>query len=271
MNIKNLEHLKKAVKYRGFPEELNAVLEKHITEGAPEFELKCRTKRGEDEIAFRLHFSKHKLYDFYYFNKFEATLLEKGQNEARVHTFYPDQNITALEAYNLLKYGEKTAVNKNIFDKEGKTYNAWITLDLTGEKDQHGNYPVQKYHENYYASRPFKLATAINDLAVPIKEWDQPEKLDIIFDKLRKGTPAEVSLKGNEAKGYLMVNAREGRIQLYDSSLQLIEGKDRKAAQRKEQDDASLKNNPSVPKEGEVKKKPWQNQRIRRKPKGPSI
>lgn len=245
-----MESLREALKYRGFGDSMNAELEQQMKSGAADFQLFHGTKIGNDDISFRLHFRKDNNEDRYYFNKFDTLLQPAGKpDQAFEHTFYADQHITAKEAYNLLTYGEKTAVYKTLYNKENEPYNAWITLDVNGQKDKSNNFPLNKYHDSYYKKQPFVLKEELKNLSVPVKEIEEGRYLDNMERSLKRGNAVNVTImhNGQEQAGILLVNAKAGRVDVYDDSMQLTEKKAQTVAQA------------PVNAHEDVKKKSWNN------------
>src|SRR5207245_848968 len=82
----------------------------------------------------------------YFFNSYHASLERKNGDKVE-QTFYltKGRGVTAKEAYNLL---EGRAVYKELSNKAGEPYKAWIQLDFSA-KDKNNNNEVNQYHEKY--------------------------------------------------------------------------------------------------------------------------
>lgn len=260
MNAENLDKLIETLYRKGFGEGLNEELKAKMLSGSPEFILEHMTTIGKDEVGYRLHFRRDDdpEKDKVYFNNYDAAIFKNADapGEVREHNFPADKMITAMEAYRMLKHGDLVAVNKNLFNKEGNQYNTWISIDIEGEKDERGNYPVNTYHENYYKKQPFVIGEALKNLPVPVKELGNPQTVANIEKALQKANLVEVIIKlnGAETNAFLSVNPAKGRIDLYDQNLQLIEG------QQQETKQDVGKTNSQAQSQDEVKKKPWGNQ-----------
>lgn len=259
----NTEELKEGLYRKGFGESLNAKLEESIKSGKPEFELEHAVKINQDEVNYKLYFRRDEERDKVYFNKYDVAITSPDiPGQLREHTFPTEKLITAMEAYRMLKHGELVAVNKNLYNKESQQYNTWISLDVAGKKDEYNNYPVNTYHENYYQKQPFDIKTALKDLPVPVKNLENPEKQERIEKSLKKANlvPVTIMLNDQETSGTLAVNPKIGRVDLYDQDMKLIE---------KQQQKAELKAESPGQSQDDLKKKPWENQRVNWETKNP--
>jgi hypothetical protein len=154
MNQENLKFLQDRLFYLGTEKRLYPELEKNIAEGKPEFKLPYSNHYDKDKLSADLHFRKSDTQDMYFLNRYDATLQKPGQ-ESRSQTFYLDngKGVTMKEAFNLL---DGRSVNKELKNKEGVVYNAWIKLDLNN-KDEKGNAKMLQYHKNYGYDLPTEL------------------------------------------------------------------------------------------------------------------
>jgi hypothetical protein len=169
MNEKNVDFLKDQMKYLGFGESMGDQLTAAVKEGKPEFTIRFQGEFNQQPFEANLHFKKSNQSDMYFFNKYEARLPhEQDPSQDRQSTFHLNKGtgITAKEAFNLLN---GRAVNKDLVNKEGQQYNAWVQLDLKN-KDAIGQYPVNFYHERY----GFDLEKALS--SHPIKELKDGER-----------------------------------------------------------------------------------------------
>src|SRR5690606_13319238 len=107
-----------------------------------------------------LHFRKSDQSEMYFFNKYDVTLKSENKPEAISQTFYLNKgnSITLKEAYNLMN---GRAVNKDLTNKEGQIYNAWIQLDMKNSQ-QNGNFKIKQFHQNY----GFDLENALSKLSI---------------------------------------------------------------------------------------------------------
>ncbi|GAA4748983.1 hypothetical protein [Flavisolibacter ginsenosidimutans] len=123
-------------------------------------------------------------------------------------------NITQKEAYNLMS---GRAVNKDLLNKEGQAYNAWVQMNFK-ETDKAGNYLLKQYHQNYGFDLAKELAKH------PIKELaDEKEKTRLI-ESLEKGNRQVVTFvkDGSEQKMFIEANPRFKSLTVYDASMQRV-------------------------------------------------
>ena len=88
-----------------------------------------------------LQFRKSDSSDMYFLNSYHASL-ERSNGEKVDQTFYLNKGkgITAKEAYNLL---EGRAVFKELANKAGYPYKAWLRLDFES-KDKNNNHEMKQ-------------------------------------------------------------------------------------------------------------------------------
>lgn len=259
--VDNLDKLKEEVKMTGFNNYFDRDIEAKIKEGETDFRLNRTMEVDGERIDYLLHFRLDKENRKAYLNNMDASLKIPELGAERRHTFPRYLRITAKEAYNLLKYGEATAVQKKLFNKKGEKYLSFITLDLNGNKDERNNYPLKQYHENYYKEKPFILEKAIDELPVPVKELENPVTRDFILNSLKRGNRQSVTIynRGIVEPGYLMINVKAGQIAVYDNNMQPIQRKEEKAEKNQEEQlDA---------RQDEIKKKIVKEQGSDKKPK----
>jgi len=84
MNLNNLENLREELKALGFKDKLITEMEKNMEKNVPDFKLYDTLPATKGQVDLTLHFKQSGQSDFYYFNKYEATLntaksLEEGQ------------------------------------------------------------------------------------------------------------------------------------------------------------------------------------------------
>jgi hypothetical protein len=248
MNEQNVRFLEETLFYLGFGEKLPDQLEAAMKEGKPEFRLQYNMEhpvpgKGQgdsvlkDSVQYDLNFKKGKDSDMYFFNSYKAKL-NSYQNENREQLFYINKNkgVTTKEAYNLLS---GRAVYKNLTNKEGKRYNAWLQLDFSNKEDN-GNYMTSVYHENY----GFKLEEALAKL--PLKGQKDAEQL---VKSLNKGNLTSVTFSedGKDIKRYLTANPKYKNIDVFDENGKPVihkkkeqqEMKDEKGIERKKSERTS--------------------------------
>ena len=221
MNEKNLEHLKDNLKYLGFGEGLNAQLELNIRQEKPDFTLKHQATYNNQTLDSSLHFKKGEQ-EMYFFNRYEARI---QQPEERQQTFYIDRGngITNKEAFNLLN---GRAVHKELTNKEGQPYNAWVQLDLT-KKEENGGYKQNRYHENY----GYNLAAEIEKLTLKPLGEEQHKQL---LASLQKGNlqAATFIIGTNEPKLFIEANPQYKTVNLYDPRMNQFSQEAKKEFQR---------------------------------------
>jgi hypothetical protein len=254
MNIKNLEFLKEGLKYLGFGDKLNADLEGKIKEQPLEFKLNLVGEFNKDNIKDRvnytLDFKKSDQTDMYFLNRYLATLKNEDPKQDKSQTFYITKNsgVTAKEAYNLLS---GRAVNKDLTNKEGQPYNAWLQLDFQ-EKDKNDNYKVKQYHQGY----GYDLEMVMSKY--PIKEQLNPEDKTKVMKSLEKGNLTQVTFakEGGEDKMFIAANPQYKTLDLYNAKLekqyQGIEKKEKQSEDKSQEKKETQKQD--VDEEGEAKK-----------------
>src|SRR6266496_4620766 len=228
MNEQNLQYLKDNIKYLGFGEKLYPEMQSNMEQGLPEFRLKTQSEFNKDKIEAALHFKKSDTSDMYFLNRYDATL-EKSNGEKLSQPFYLNKGngVTVKEAYNLL-HGR--AVNKDLTNKEGEKYNAWIQLDLKNKNDR-GNYDVKQFHKNYGYDLEQSLAK------FPIKELANGEQKDALIKSLQKGNIQSATFQNNggEQKMYVEANPQLKTVNIYDNNMKLQQHETLKKNQSVEQ------------------------------------
>lgn len=216
MNQDNYDYLKKQVKFTGFGDSLEQDLAANIKEQKPEFQLKHQHEFGKDQVEATLHFRKSDQNDMYFFNKYDLNMQKDGEQEKVQQSFYigKENNYTLKEGYNLLA---GRSVNKDLVNKEGEQYNAWVKLDFT-DTEQNGNFKTKVFHENY----GFHLDEAL--AKHPIKELANPEDKKQLTDSLQKGNRQAVtfSVDGKEEKRFIEAVPQFKSINVYDGSMKRI-------------------------------------------------
>lgn len=151
MNQEILDFYKDQLKYAGFGDRLNDKLEqlfKNDDEKTVVFNTSI--EYGKDAAAktvnYDLRFQRSATSSLFFLNNFSATM-EKTPGELVSNTFYLDRakGITAKEAFNLL---EGRSVYKELKNKEGESYNAWVKLNPE-VKDEKGNMKFSTFNDNY--------------------------------------------------------------------------------------------------------------------------
>ena len=215
MNEQNFEYLKDNIKYMGFGEKLFSELENNLKTGAPQFQLHYAAEVNRKPFEATLNFRKSDNSDLYFFNSYYASL-KRNNGEVKDQAFYlhKGKGVTAKEAYNLL---EGRAVYKELTNKEGQAYNAWIQLGF-GKKDHNNNHEVKQYHENY----SYDLKGTLSKYA--ITELQSPDKTDALLQSLRKGNIQAVTIEkeGMVSKMFLEANPQFKSVNLYDGEMKRV-------------------------------------------------
>lgn len=227
MNQKNFDYLKDQLKYTGFGEGLENELKDRMQQQTPKFMLLHQGSFGKDDIVSTLHFRKPEQSDMYFFNKYDLTLKKENASEPIHQTFYlsKGKNITLKEAYNLLN---GRAVNKDLTNKEGQVYNAWIQMDFK-QTDKNGNYKLQQFHQNY----GYDLKSALEKH--PIRELSNEQDKAQLIESLHKGNRQSVTFlrNGIEEKHFIEANPQFKCINIFDRNLPRLssrQAKDEKQA-----------------------------------------
>lgn len=243
MNQKNFEFLKDQLKFTGFGETLENVLKENLQKEKNDFQLKHEVSFGKDLLSLDLNFKKSDQSDMYFFNSYKLGLHKENSKEVLEQTFYinKDSNITVKEAYNLL---EGRSVNKDLKNREGEVYNAWLKMDFK-EADASGNFKINHYHQNYGYDLEANLAKH------PIKELENTKFKDDLINSLKKGNVQSVTFltDGVEKKQFIEANPQFKTINVYDGSMQRINDRETKEQKQVESKDHSVKRD--VTQEGE--------------------
>ena len=216
MNTQNLEYLQTNLKYFGFGDKLNEALEKNIKDEKAEFKLKVEIPHFNNKMDYTLHFKKSNQSDMYFFNRYDATLQNEKPELNKAQGFYVNKGngITAKESFNML---EGRSVFKELINKEGEKYTAWLKLDFENS-DQHGNYKIKQFSEKYGYNLDKTLAN------FSIKELIDPEQKKQLLSSLEKGNVQQVTVKndGKEAKYYIEAVPQFKNINVYDQKMHTV-------------------------------------------------
>jgi hypothetical protein len=242
MNEKNLEYLKDQLKYTGFGETFEAELKEKMLQGDKDFKI---THTGimnngvpnRDTLTVDLNFKKSDQTDMYFFNSYHVNLQKEDNKPGLEQTFYinKDSNITMKEAYNLM---EGRSVNKDLRNKDGEIYNAWISLNFK-ETDSNGNFKLNHYHQNY----GYNLEASLEKHS--IKELQTPQYKEDLMNSLKKGNIQSVTfvVGGEERKQFVEANPQFKTIKVYDSSMQRINDRESKEQKKSESESNTLSKN----------------------------
>ena len=217
MNKENADYLKERLFFLGFGDKLNAELEKKMKAGEEKFKLPMVAEftKGDkkDMVEYSVDFGKSKQTDIYFLNNYRATLAKPDSAEEPSQTFYINKGkgITAKEAYNLL---DGRAVHKDLTNKEGEPYKAWLVLNT--KKEENGNHKLQQYHSAW----GYDVEKSLHKH--PIKELgDTTGKADLV-KSMEKGNlqQATSSREGKEEKMYIEANPKDKIINVYNENMQ---------------------------------------------------
>jgi len=216
MNAQNLEYLQSNLKYFGFGEKLNESLEKNIKDQKQEFQLKIEIPHFNNKMDYTLHFKKSDTTDMYFFKRYDAALKNGKPENDKSQSFYVNKGngITAKEAYNLL---EGRSVFKDLVNKDGQKYSAWLKLDFENP-DEKGNFKLKQFSDQY----GYSLEKTLSNF--PIKELNNPEQKKNLMSSLQKGNVQQVTIDkdGKEGKYFVEAIPQFKNINVYDSKMHLL-------------------------------------------------
>lgn len=261
MNEKNFEYLRDQVKYTGFGDTLEGELKEKMQKEEPNFTLKYTANYGNDTANATLNFKKSDQSDLYFFNSYKVELQKENSKENLEQTFYINKgsNITMKEAFNLM---EGRSVNKDLTNKEGEIYNAWLQIDFK-QSESNGNFKLNHYHQNY----GYDLEAALSKH--PIKELETPKYKEDLINSLKKGNLQSATFlkEGNEIKQYIEASPQFKTINIYDNNMKRIDNRKAQEEKQSESQQTSEKqgskkqsqtaddDGPEVPKEAKKKRK----------------
>jgi hypothetical protein len=215
MNTENLEFLADRIKYAGFGDKQLEALEGHLKEGKEAFQMVYTAEINKKNFEATLNFRKSDSTDRYFFNGYTANLERKNGEKVQQY-FYLDngKGVKAKEAYNLL---EGRAVYKDLTNKAGEPYKAWIQLDFDN-KDKHNNFEVKQFHENF----GYNLKEGVSKYAVA--DLDGGEKEKALMQSLQKGNIQSVTIEkdGNTNKMFIEANPQFKTVNLYDGHMKRV-------------------------------------------------
>ncbi len=216
MNEKNFDYIKDQVKFTGFGEGMENELKEKMQKQTAEFQITHKAKFGNDDVVAALHFKKSEQTDRYFFNRYQVSLQPEQSADKMEQTFYINKgnNITLKEAFNLMN---GRAVNKDITNKEGELYNAWIQMDFK-QADNSGNYKMKQFHQNY----GFDLEGSLSKH--PIRELTNEQDKTRLLESLQKGNRQSVTFVqgGGEQKHFIEANPQFKTINIYDSNMKRL-------------------------------------------------
>ncbi|MDB5004436.1 MAG: hypothetical protein JWQ34_2661 [Mucilaginibacter sp.] len=215
MNTQNLSYLQKQLLNLGFGEGMNKELEKNIEAKTPEFTLNSTNDYNKQNVDYKLHFKAGEKDEMYFFNKYDASL--QGKDMAQTFYINKGSGITAKEAYNLM---EGRAVHKELENKEGEKYKAWVVIDKDN-MTENGNHKLNTFSDGWN----YKPERAIDKMA--IVGIDEPGNRDKLMKSLEKGNRHQVEAlrDGKPVKLFIEANPTEHRVNLtnYKGEAQQLE------------------------------------------------
>jgi hypothetical protein len=215
MNEKNFEYLKDNIKYMGFGDSLAETLKSQMQSGALNFHLSFDTEINKKAFSAVLSFRKSENTDMYFFNSYHATLT-RNNGEVKDQAFYLNKGkgVTAKEAYNLL---EGRAVYKEMENKSGEKYHAWLQIDF-GKRDKNNNHEMKQFHDAY----GYDLKEALSKF--PIRDMKEPDLRDILLSSLQKGNLQAVAFEkeGGAVRMFVEAAPHYKTINLYDGELKRV-------------------------------------------------
>lgn len=219
---KNLSWLKDNLKFLGFGEDIwhSQQLDLLMTKQVTEFQLYSEEYYDEDsKLETRLHFRRSAKNGWYYFNKYDALLRLGGDPEAdRLHTFYVDEGkcITCKEAYNLLQ--GRAVYRRNLVTVEGQYFNAWILLNLSDSKTDHGNYKSRYFGDRF----GYDLEKLLS--IYPIRELTDQESKVKLIRSLERGNLQLVTFDKSAKSEQLYIEASPATRSINIYSIATLQG-----------------------------------------------
>lgn len=217
MNNENLTYLENQVKFTGFGEGHAQSIKENMEKNVASFSLQHKTNYGKDELAATLNFRKSDTTDMYFFNSYQAQVKNGNSQDAVSQTFYisnKEQGVTLKEAYNLL---EGRAAHKELTNKEGEKYKAWVQLDFK-DTEQNGNFKMKKFTENY----GFNLESELGKH--PVRELGDATARERLLQSLERGNRQAVTLDhgGAERKVFVEAAPQFKSLNFYDDKMQRL-------------------------------------------------
>ena len=215
---RNLDYINNQIKYLGFGEGFNESLKESMQSGIDKVDFQISKEfagvlEKSNPIDFTLHFNKGKESNMYFLNSYSAQLNTPDTNRENIHsqTFYLNKGkgFTAKEAFNLLS---DRAVNKDLTNKEGITYNAWVKLKPIENNGEKANRDFQIFNENYGYDLKESLSKYL------IKEMVNPEAEDKLMNSLKKGNLQSVTFSetNGDLKKFIEANPQYKNINIYN-------------------------------------------------------
>jgi DNA repair protein RadC len=213
---KNLDYINNQIKYLGFGEGLNKSLKEAMDSGKEKIDFPISKEffspnkpEQKQEVGFTLHFAKGKESNMYFLNSYSAQLKGLSSEMNNEQKFYINRGkgFTSKEAFNLLS---GRTVNKDLTNKEGETYNAWVKLKPSEENARNRDFQI--FNENY----GFDLKETLSKY--PIKEMETPEAAERLLNSLKKGNTQSVTFiqNGEESSKFISANPQFKNLSIHN-------------------------------------------------------
>lgn len=213
MNEQNFEYLKNQLKYTGFGESLQDQLREKMESQTEEFSLVHKPAFGDIPVEVLLQFRKSEQSELYFFNRYLLQLKNEKGTEVFTQSFRigRDNNITLKEAFNLM---QGRAVHKDLVNREGEKYSAWLQLNFR-EVDDSGNFRIKQFHQHY----GFDLEQSLSNY--PIVEMEQEESARFLIRSLQRGNRHQITmrLEGREKKLFIEASPQYKSIHLFNEQM----------------------------------------------------
>ena len=153
MNLNNLENLKEEMRALGFKDKLITEMEKNMEKNVPEFKLYDTLPATKGQVDLTLHLKQSAQSDFYYFNKFDASLnagkpledgrkylvISPGEKDKPVFRKFENPN-EAIAYFREQKGNSELAVGKDPAHKE----------TLAQMENGKVNYVIKDFQKTFY-------------------------------------------------------------------------------------------------------------------------
>ncbi|MCL4638342.1 MAG: hypothetical protein M5Z89_05065 [Olivibacter sp.] len=219
--MNNLEFIKNQMTYLGFGEKsITDAFDKSVDQGHERFSLTVKPKEETllgNSAKFVLNFNKSNQTNMYFFNTFEAILIDKSDIPIRSQTFHNNstKGVTAKESINLL---EGRAV-KTVLNYNGEDSKVFAKLNFE-ETNKHGNFKYKTFNENYGVDVKDILEKA--ELKSGLKL--DSNTLDNFVKSLEKGNliKSDFKVDGKEISGYVALNPEFKNLDHFDADLKKV-------------------------------------------------
>ncbi|QQL49958.1 hypothetical protein [Mucilaginibacter ginkgonis] len=212
----NIEFLKNSLLNLGFGDKLNAELEKQTSAKKPEFTLHAAHEFNQHPVDYTLHFKAGENEGMYFFNKYEA-MLKRGDEQTKQSFFITKgHGVTAKEAFNLMDRSDGLdgrSVFKQLYNKEGEKYHAWIKLDWK-DLTENGNARIKQHN--------FDIEKFLDGKG--IKEMNDPKAKEELLKSLKKGNKQQITATkdGKEQKFFIAASPQFKTVNLFDHQMKKI-------------------------------------------------